>query len=93
MSGQELAKKLRDLGFSQVKSHMTALDDFEVLQIQGILEAHGIISESSSQTTTWPARAEDLEGAASLRRRSGAGLVPRALVRPSPRPGRAGGDA
>ena len=30
MTGQELAKKLRDLGFAQVKSHMTALDEFEV---------------------------------------------------------------
>ena len=32
MTGQELAAKLRDLGFSQVKSHMTALSEFEVLE-------------------------------------------------------------
>ncbi|MEX1026148.1 MAG: translation initiation factor IF-2 [Planctomycetota bacterium] len=42
MSGQELAQKLRDLGF-QVKSHMSALDDFKVLEIQARLEAYGIV--------------------------------------------------
>ena len=50
MSGQDLAKKLRDLGFSDVRGHMTALDDFEVLQIQGVLEAHGLIQESGRTT-------------------------------------------
>jgi translation initiation factor IF-2 len=48
MSGQDLAKKLRDLGFSEIKGHMTALDDFMVLQIQGVLEAHGLVPESKS---------------------------------------------
>ena len=38
MAGKDLAAKLRGLGFSQVKSHMTALDEFEVIQVQGILE-------------------------------------------------------
>ena len=47
MAGKDLAAKLRGLGFSQVKSHMTALDEFEVIQVQGILEAHGICAESS----------------------------------------------
>jgi len=46
MSGDDLAKKLRDLGFTEVKGRMTALDDFMVLQIQGTLEAHGLIPES-----------------------------------------------
>mgnify|MGYP002630054742 CR=1 FL=1 len=41
MSGKELAGKLRDLGFTHVKSHMTALDEFEELSVQGVLEAHG----------------------------------------------------
>jgi len=41
MSGQDLAKHLRDRGFTQIKGHMTALDDFVVLQIQGLLEAEG----------------------------------------------------
>ena len=46
MSGDDLAKKLRDMGFSEIKGRMTALDDFMVLQIQGTLEAHGLIPES-----------------------------------------------
>ncbi|MFT7669317.1 MAG: translation initiation factor IF-2 [Planctomycetota bacterium] len=41
MSGKDLAGKLRDLGFTQIKSHMSALDEFEELQVQGVLEAHG----------------------------------------------------
>jgi translation initiation factor IF-2 len=41
MSGKELAGKLRDLGFTHVRSHMTALDEFEELSVQGVLEAHG----------------------------------------------------
>ena len=54
MSGQELAQKLRDLGF-QVKSHMSALDDFQVLEIQARLEAYGIVGgqgEDSAQSVT-----------------------------------------
>ena len=47
MAGKDLAAKLRGLGFGQVKSHMTALDEFEVIQVQGILEAHGIFAEST----------------------------------------------
>ena len=49
MTGQELAAKLRDLGFP-VKSHMSALDDFQVLEIQARLEAYGIVGESTSQS-------------------------------------------
>ncbi len=52
MTGQELAAKLRDLGFTQIKSHMTALSDFEVLEIQARLEAYGIVGESASSVTT-----------------------------------------
>ncbi len=51
MSGDDLARKLRDLGFSEVKGRMTALDDFMVLQIQGTLEAHGLIPESLKGAT------------------------------------------
>ena len=47
MSGQDLAAKLRDLGF-QVKSHMTALDEFKILEIQARLEAYGIVGEQAS---------------------------------------------
>jgi translation initiation factor IF-2 len=48
MSGQDLAAKLRDLGFTQIKSHMTALSDFELLEIQARLEAYGIVGESGA---------------------------------------------
>lgn len=65
ITGQELAKKLRDLGFSQVKSHMTALDDFELLQIQGILEAHGLVSSSKAPE----ASSENLGGGLILRKK------------------------
>ena len=50
MTGQELAAKLRDIGFTQIKSHMTALDDVEVLEIQARLEAYGIVGESAAET-------------------------------------------
>jgi len=50
MTGQELAAKLRDIGFTDIKSHMTALDDVQVLEIQARLEAYGIVSESSAAT-------------------------------------------
>src|SRR5262245_58058284 len=52
MTGQELAAKLRDLGFAQIKSHMTALSDFEALEIQARLEAYGIVDESAAKVTT-----------------------------------------
>jgi len=64
MAGKDLAAKLKDMGFTQVKSHMTALDDFEVLEVQAKLEAYGIISESSKE-----APGEDLGGGLIVRRK------------------------
>jgi translation initiation factor IF-2 len=49
MSGQDLAAKLRDLGFSHVKSHMSALSDSEVMIIQGRLEGYGIVGVSDDK--------------------------------------------
>jgi len=43
LTGKDLVVKLRDRGFSQIKSHMTAVDEIELLQIQAVLEAHGIV--------------------------------------------------
>ena len=63
MSGKDLAGKLRNLGYSHAKSHMTALDEFEVLQAQALLEAHGIIQESSGEIV------EDLGGGLILRKK------------------------
>ncbi len=50
MTGQDLAAKLQGLGFTQIKSHMTALSDFEVLEIQARLEAYGIVGESRGES-------------------------------------------
>jgi translation initiation factor IF-2 len=49
MTGQELAARLLGLGFTQIKSHMTALSEFEVLEIQARLEAYGIVGESRGE--------------------------------------------
>jgi translation initiation factor IF-2 len=50
MTGKEFVAKLHDLGFADVKSHMSALDEFKVLEIRGRLEAYGIVAESSERT-------------------------------------------
>jgi translation initiation factor IF-2 len=42
LSGKDCAAKLRDFGFSKARSHMTALDDFEAVQAEGLLEANGV---------------------------------------------------
>ncbi len=46
--GKDLAAKLRDFGFSQAKSHMSALDSFELMQAEGILAANGLTPGESS---------------------------------------------
>lgn len=42
MPGKDLAAKLRENGFSQAKSHMSALDMIEQVQAEGLLAAIGI---------------------------------------------------
>lgn len=49
MPGKDLASKLRDFGFSKAKSHMSALDPFELVQAQGLLEANGIMPVAGSE--------------------------------------------
>lgn len=65
MVGKDLAAKLKDMGFTQVKSHMTALDDFEVLEVQAKLEAYGIINPSAKKEES----GEDLGGGLIVRRK------------------------
>ena len=78
MSGKDLAVKLRDLGFTQIKSHMTGLDQLEVLEVQAKLGAYGIISESSRDDSE-----EDLgSGLIVRRKRKG---VPQEKEAPMPR--------
>ena len=50
MPGKDLASKLRDFGFSKAKSHMSALDQFELVQAQGLLEANGISPSQPAET-------------------------------------------
>ena len=64
MTGKDLAAKLKDMGFTQIKSHMTALDDFEVLEVQAKLEAYGVISEVKKAD-----EGEDLGGGLIVRRK------------------------
>jgi len=49
MPGKDLAARLRDCGFSQAKSHMSALDTFELMQAEGILAANGITPSVSEE--------------------------------------------
>ncbi|MDG1983609.1 MAG: translation initiation factor IF-2 N-terminal domain-containing protein, partial [Planctomycetota bacterium] len=49
MPGKDLASKLRDFGFSKAKSHMSALDPFELVQAQGLLEANGITANEPAE--------------------------------------------
>ncbi|MBI3820223.1 MAG: translation initiation factor IF-2 [Planctomycetes bacterium] len=48
MKGVDLVKKLQELGFEKVRNPMSALDEFELLQIQARLELSGIIPETSA---------------------------------------------
>lgn len=49
MTGQVLASKLKELGVTEVKSHMTALDEFQLLRVQGTLEAYGFKPEVAAE--------------------------------------------
>ncbi|MBI5363767.1 MAG: translation initiation factor IF-2 [Planctomycetes bacterium] len=61
ISGQELAKKLKDRGsFGPIKSQMSVLDDFQVLQAQGLLEAEGLRPVGSAPAATATETATDL---------------------------------
>jgi translation initiation factor IF-2 len=43
LTGQELASKLRSLGFTDIKGPQSTLDEFTLLHVQGTLEANGIL--------------------------------------------------
>ncbi|MFT5049046.1 MAG: translation initiation factor IF-2 [Chlamydiales bacterium] len=68
LSGKDLASKLRDLGFSQAKSHMSTLDSFEVLQVQGVLEAHGLVLKTEEPPKD-EAKVTDVGGGLILRKK------------------------
>ncbi len=66
MPGKDLANKLRENGFVQARSHMSALDSIELLQARGLLAAIGI---TEIQTDAAPVRAKVAESATPLLRR------------------------
>ena len=48
LSGQELATKLRALGFHEIKGPQSTLDEFTLLHVQGTLEANGIVPAAAA---------------------------------------------
>jgi hypothetical protein len=42
MKGPDLAKLLREIGFDNVKTHMTVLDDADLMMIEARLSAQGL---------------------------------------------------
>lgn len=50
IDGASFASKLRELGFDKAKSHMTMLDDFDLMMIQARLEASGLVPEKATPT-------------------------------------------
>lgn len=57
MKGADLAKKLQDLGFEKIRNQMSALDEFEWLQVEARLQIAGIIPESTA-----PSEAAETKG-------------------------------
>ena len=48
MKGPELAKLLREIGFEKVKTHMTALDDADLMMVEARLSAQGLRRKPAS---------------------------------------------
>ena len=48
MKGPELAKLLREIGFEKVKTHMTALDDADLMMVEARLSAQGLRRKAAS---------------------------------------------
>jgi len=62
MTGQDLAAELRGWGKTHVKTHMTALDDSEVMEIEGRLEAYGRKRTAGSDSDADAGAPGDLAG-------------------------------
>ena len=52
MSGQQMATKLKELGVTEVKGPMSALDEFLLLRVEATLQANGLVPEVSKTSTT-----------------------------------------
>ena len=84
MPGKDLAAKLRENGFSQAKSHMSALDMIEQVQAEGLLAAIGITPVDAAA----PAAAPEAKatGGVLLRRKKKKSAEPEEAPTPAPEP-------
>jgi len=82
MSGKDMAGKLRDLGFTKAKSHMSALDEFDVIQAEALLQAHGVIGEAKRETPSDP----DGTGGLVLRKKKKKKATAAEAPKPAPAP-------
>ena len=84
MPGKDLAAKLRENGFSQAKSHMSALDMIEQVQAEGLLAAIGITPVDAAA----PAAAPEAKatGGVLLRRKKKKAAEPEEAPTPAPEP-------
>ena len=84
MPGKDLAAKLRENGFSQAKSHMSALDMIEQVQAEGLLAAIGITPVDAAA----PAAAPEAKatGGVLLRRKKKKAAEPEEAPPPAPEP-------
>jgi translation initiation factor IF-2 len=49
MRGPDLAKLLRDLGFENIKTHMTVLDDADLMMVEARLSAQGLRKQAATE--------------------------------------------
>ena len=49
MRGPDMAKLLREIGFEKVKTHMTALDDADLMMVEARLSAQGLRREPADE--------------------------------------------
>ncbi|MFM1872976.1 MAG: Translation initiation factor N-terminal region, partial [Planctomycetota bacterium] len=48
MKGPDMAKLLREIGFDNVKTHMTVLDDADLMMVEARLSAQGLRKKAST---------------------------------------------
>lgn len=85
MPGKDLATKLRENGFLQAKSHMSALDPIELLQAKGLLAAVGITELAAAAASSTTAVSASGSAAPLFRRKKKSGVTAAPAVEaPSP---------
>jgi translation initiation factor IF-2 len=76
LKGPELAELLRNLGFDQIKTHMAALDDASLMQIEARLLAHGLNRKAVAETQAVEAASSDAHAGGLLRKKALPPAVP-----------------